>query len=223
MAAMDRISPLFRNSTARILSVILVLQATLLYAVSRPENTPPSPPLSAFPTTIGPWTMRQQLEIDQETRDVLKADDLLSRNYTEPGDPLPANLYIAAFKTQRNGKAPHSPKNCLPGSGWTQLQSEIATINIPGRAPISVNHYIVQKDDARSVVFYWYESRDRVIASEYKAKVMAVADSIRYNRTDTAIVRVVVPVIQSNYEAANRTATEFIQTMYPVVREYLPQ
>lgn len=222
MAATSPLSPLFNSRTGRILTLVLVMQAVFLYALSRRENVPASPPLSNFPTLVGPWTMQQELEIDQETREVLKADDLLSRNYTRPGDPLPANLYIAAFKSQRNGKAPHSPKNCLPGSGWTQLESQISTIDIPGGKPISVNHYVVQKDDARSVVFYWYESRDRVIASEYKAKIMAVADSIHYNRTDTAIVRVVVPVVQSNYDQANQTATEFIQTMYPVVREYLP-
>jgi EpsI family protein len=223
MASENRLSPLYKNSTARILTIILVGQALLLYAVSRPEKIPYAPPLSGFPSIVGPWMLQEDLPIDQDTRDVLKADDLLSRNYVRAGDPLPVNLFIAAFKSQRNGKAPHSPRNCLPGAGWTQLQSGVITVDIPGGRAIRVNHYVVQKDEDRSLVLYWYESRDRVIASEYMAKLMEIADSIRYNRTDTAIVRVVVPIVQRNFQAANRTAVDFVQTMYPVVRNYLPK
>ncbi len=44
------------------------------------------------------------------------------------------------------------------------------------------------------MVLYWYQARDRVIASEYSAKIYTVTDAIRYNRSDTSLVRVVVGV-----------------------------
>ena len=80
------------------------------------------------------------------------------------------------------------------------VSDEIA-ITIPGRAePIEANRYVVAKGDQKSLVLYWYQSRDRVVASEYKAKFYVVADALRYNRTDTALVRVVVPIIDGDVE-----------------------
>ena len=68
-------------------------------------------------------------------------------------------------------------------------------IAVAGRpAPIVVNRYVVARGDERSVVLYWYQSHDRIIASEYAAKFWLIADSIRYRRSDTALVKVVVPV-----------------------------
>ena len=50
------------------------------------------------------------MQIDQESLDVLKADDILSRVYQNQRTGQVATLFIAYFDTQRTGKAPHSRK-----------------------------------------------------------------------------------------------------------------
>jgi EpsI family protein len=95
-------------------------------------------------------------------------------------------------------------------------------IDVPGRGIIEPNRYVVQKGDAKSLVVYWYQSRDRVVASEYTAKFYVVADALRYNRTDTALVRVIVPIINNNEAAAEKVATEFIKSLYKPLREHFP-
>jgi EpsI family protein len=94
-------------------------------------------------------------------------------------------------------------------------------IDVPGRGVIRVNKYIVSKGEDKSVVLYWYQSHQRVIASEYAAKVYLVADAIRYNRTDTALVRVVVPVA-GDEAAAMDTAKRFVQGIFPSLGQFLP-
>ncbi len=69
---------------------------------------------------------------------------------------------------------------------------------------------------------YWYQSRNRVVASEYTAKIQTVMDSIRYNRTDTAIVRVVVPVVNDREEEAEKQAADFVRAMFPELVAYFP-
>ena len=138
-------------------------------------------------------------------------------------DPIATNLFIASFFSQRNGKAPHSPKNCLPGAGWVQQQSEILSVDVPGVGPSNVNHYVIANRDARSDVMYWYQSRNRVVASEYKAKVYVVADAIRYNRTDTALVRVITPILNGNDAPAKTANIQFIREMFPLIRGYMPK
>ena len=65
-----------------------------------------------------------------------------------------------------------------------------------GRAPIEINRVIIQKGIDKEVVFYWYQSHRRVVASEYWGKIYTVLDSVRYNRTDAALVRVTTPLSQ---------------------------
>ena len=50
-------------------------------------------------------------------------------------------------------------------------------------------------------MLYWYQSRGRVVGSEYWSKIYLVLDAARYNRTDAALVRVVVPVADGSPEA----------------------
>ena len=166
--------------------------------------------------------IQQDMPLDKETLDVLQADDILSRVYRNAGSGTYATLFVAYFQTQRTGKTPHSPKNCLPGSGWVPTESGYLTIPIEGQStPISVNHYVVSRGDNQSVVLYWYQSRDRVVASEYSAKLFTVADAIRYNRSDTSLVRVVIGVDRGSSKTATDEAIQFVQSFFQPLKSYL--
>jgi EpsI family protein len=167
--------------------------------------------------------MVQETAMDKETADILKADDTINRTYVDAQAGSSANLFVAFFKSQRAGQAPHSPKNCLPGNGWVPSVADTVDVDLPGRPAIRINRYVVQKGDAQSLVLYWYQSRDRVVASEYEAKMYVVADALRYNRTDTALVRVVIGMPPGRTAAdATRAATSFIQSFYAPLRQHFP-
>jgi EpsI family protein len=221
----------FLNSrAARIVTGLLVVQAALLYSAIRPEIVPPSRPLDSVPSVLGTWQLAQTGVMEQEVLDVLKADDTLNRTYctSATGDCVKtqqgtvANLFVAAFRTQRTGKAPHSPKNCLPGSGWERISSGELAIDVGRPAPITVNRYVVAYGSQRDLVLYWYQSRDRAVADEYKAKFWVMADAVRLNRTDTALVRVIVPVVDRDETQAQDAATNFVKAFYSTLLEYLP-
>jgi EpsI family protein len=210
------------SKPARVVTILLVLQAALLYSSIRPEAIPPGRALAGVPQSLGTWQFERDEKIEPEILQVLNADDVLDRSYVRPQSNVEANLFVAAFRSQRNGKVPHSPKNCLPGSGWTPLVSDEFTVDVGQTSPITVNRYIIGHGDYRSLVLYWYQSRDRVVASEYKAKFWVVVDAIRLNRTDTALVRVVVPIVDRNQDQATETAVNFVRSFYSTLRTYLP-
>jgi EpsI family protein len=205
------------------LTLVLVVQAVLFYSASHGEITPVAAPLSAFPARAGNWQLQQVGVIDRETQDVLKADDTLTRWYTAPEGG--ANLFIAYFKTQRQGQSPHSPKNCLPGSGWQPSATGRIDVPVDGGAGgrIHINQYVVSKGEAQSVVLYWYQTQGRVIADEFAAKFFLISDSIRNHRSDTALVRVVVPIAGGQTSQAEKVGTDFVQAFYPIVKAYLPR
>jgi len=206
----------------RALLLVLLLQTAAFYAVAfRPETFPPVPPLVTFPEQLGAWRMVKDAPVEKEELEVLRADDTLSRIYFSPLKG-PSFLWIAYFKTQRYGQSPHSPKNCLPGSGWEPVEDSRMTIRVPAwDTPITINRYVVQHGDERSVSLYWYQSHGRVIAAEVTAKFWLVADSIRYHRSDTALVRITVPVRESVQEAVD-IGVEFAQSVFPAVVRQLP-
>ncbi|MCL6507022.1 MAG: EpsI family protein [Bryobacteraceae bacterium] len=223
MGVVDRSGWVPGGRAGQVLTAALLAQAALFYGLSRSEEIPAARPLAEFPVAIETWQLRQEGAIEKEILDMLRADDVLSRIYVEPASGRVAGLFVAYFRSQRTGQAPHSPKNCLPGAGWIPTASEVIQIPIAGRRePIRVNRYVVARGLEKSVVVYWYQSRQRVVASEYEAKVRLVLDAIRYNRTDTALVRVVVPVGEGDETQAGTVAAEFVRALFPVLSRYLP-
>ena len=89
--------------------------------------------------------------------------------------------------------------------------------------PIHINRYLVSKGDNESLVYYWYQTQGRVIADEFAAKFYLVEDSIRKHRSDTSLVRVVVGVPPGRIDLAEKAGLDFVKTVYPVVKGYLPQ
>jgi EpsI family protein len=224
------------NKYTRALTIALILQLFAFYAVAmRSEVVPKVRPLSTFPTTAGHWTAWRDFPLDPDTQAILKADDTLNRLYLDPArtrrctgntdNPDPClNLFIAYFKTQRYGQAPHSPKNCLPGAGWEEVQSERPAITVPGEdRPIVINNFVTEHGIDKSVSLYWYQSHQRIIASEFGSKFWSMVDSIHYNRSDLALVRVTVPVVGSDIDGATQKGYEFIRAIFPSLLRQLPQ
>lgn len=213
----------FERHAPKVLSFVLLTQAAVFYGFSRGEYIPASRALAEFSIPSSTWIPVRDEPLDRETLDVLKADDTLSRIYQNRQTGQAVDLFIAYFSTQRTGKTPHSPKNCLPGNGWAANEAGTLLINVPGESgPVTINRYVVSRDDAESLVLYWYQSHNRVIASEYRAKMFTILDSIRYRRSDTALVRVVNPVTDGDTKRATETAVSFIQSFFLPLKTYLP-
>jgi EpsI family protein len=210
-----------RSRYLGIATLVLIVQAAGFYTASHGDSTPLAAPLIEFPASFAAWRMQQEGVVDKETQDVLRADDTLTRFYVQPGGGA-ANLFIAYFRTQRYGQSPHSPKNCLPGSGWQKVQEGAVDVQA-GDGTIRINRYLVSKGDNESVVLYWYQSQGRVIANEFDAKFRLVADSIRKHRSDTALIRVVIPTDSAHHELADAVGRDFVKAAYPVIKAYLPQ
>jgi EpsI family protein len=212
-----------KTNAPKVLTLVLLVQAALFYGFSRGEYVPREKQLSGFAIPGSTWKPIQELELDKESVQILNADDLLSRLYQDNRTGEVANLFVAYFATQRTGKAPHSPKNCLPGTGWVPSEAGSITLTVPSEAaPITVNRYVVSRGQTQSVVLYWYQSHKRVVASEYKAKIYTVLDSIRYRRSDTALVRVVIAVPDGNVQRATDHAVDFVKSFFGPLKAYLP-
>lgn len=191
----------------------------LLHKVSHAESSVPAPSLHEFPYTVGKWKGREQPFSPQIER-VLGITDYTNRAYSDPQDGL-VQLYVGYYASQRSGDTIHSPKNCLPGSGWDPIRSAYVTIPVPGNRQITVNEYVIQQGRDTRLVFYWYQGRGRVLASEYAAKFWMVADAISRNRTNGALVRLVTPTADGEEHARTRLVS-FTQLLFPYLDKVIP-
>jgi EpsI family protein len=198
---------------------ILLCAFVLLQTMSHGEAIVPRQPLHDLPYALGTWTGEEQ-PLQQQIVQAVGVSDYTNRDYSNLAEE-PVQLYVGYYASQRSGDTIHSPKNCLPGSGWDPIHSEYATISVPSGRKIVVNEYMIQRDQNKQLVFYWYQSRGRVIASEYAGKFWMVADAISRNRTDGALVRVITPMNDGEDRARARLVS-FTQTLFPSLDQLIP-
>ena len=202
--------------------VLLTAAALLSLAVRHGRVVPLRRGLDQFPLTIGQWKGHDLGKFPDEIMKVLQATDYLSRDYRLPSGEQ-VNLYIGYYAQQRAGESMHSPKNCLPGGGWEVLDSRRVMMDIPAaHKSIEVNHYVVENENAKQFVLYWYDTHGRAFASEYEGKAILVWEALKTGRTDGALIRVLIP-FGNNQAAVEKTAHSFAVEMYPLLKEYLPE
>ena len=207
-----------------ILSLLLVLSAGYIARASKSEQIPLRSPLTELPFRFGGYEGTRSADLEPEILKVLGVDEYVSRVYRSSESSLPIGLYIGYYMSQRQGDTMHSPMNCLPGSGWQPIQSGRMTVDFNGR-PQEINRYIVEKGGDRLLVFYWYQGHGRIVASEYWGKIYTVLDALRLNRTDAALVRVVVPMPiaeKSGEQTAEALGVRFAQGLLPQLERHLP-
>lgn len=207
----------------RILAVTLLLVLTLSARawLSAAPVKPARRPLAEFPMQIGEYKVVNSRKIEDDVQKVLKADDYIDRRYVT-ADGRSADLFIAFYEAQRAGESMHSPKNCLPGSGWEPVLSD--TIQVPyDGSTVAVNRYVVENAGHRSLILYWYQSPNRIIASEYAGKFYLVYDAIKTKRRDGAIVRLVFDLPKSaSLETVQARATSLASAVLAADGPYLP-
>jgi EpsI family protein len=209
--------------SSRLLISAALLIGTFVFLQFRSvgEGVPLRRAFDTFPESLGAWKGQDDTVFDVETVKILKMSDYLMRRYGD-GNGHSVWLYMAYWQSQRRGSDIHSPKNCLPAGGWEPVEASRLAISVAGRsAPISVNRYLVQKDRQMQIVLYWFQAQGTVVAGELDAKIEMVRSAIFRNRTDGAVVRLSSPVYGSVPETTDELV-QYIQLLYPVLREYLP-
>lgn len=219
-------STTMKDSSLRfaIAAVLMLATAIVLQAHSRGEYFPPRTALSSLPQQIDGWSGTDDV-LDQQTLDILGPGEFLVRDYENQGNPQPwVNLYIAYFPSQKAGDTIHSPNHCLPGAGWVPTSREIVQLTRPDGSSFPVNRYVVSKTGERQLVLYWFQAHGRAVASEYWAKYYLIADSIRMNRSDGALVRLMTPMLpHESPDTAQARIMQLGDKLMPLLDNYIPR
>ena len=183
---------IMKASSITLLAVLTMLTGTLLLVEwsDRRQAENLTSPLESISNQVDGWIMDANQTLSPAELRVPMPTSYLSREYRKDREHL--ELFVAYYAFQRAGETMHSPKNCLPGSGWEIWKREQIAIPAEGRSFL-INKYFVQNMGKRLIVFCWYQSRERVVADEYQSKFLLVRDAVMARSTSGVFVRVVVP------------------------------
>lgn len=202
-------------------SGVLALGCVFTLGVDRQHPMALRAPLDSIP-----WELAGRsgvpMPIDSGQVEAAGVTTYLHRFYAAPDSVAPFEIYVGYYASQTQGRTIHSPKNCLPGSGWEALRQTTTDLTTAG-GRWTVNRYLLQNKDRRALVFYWYQGRGRVAADEYRVKWELLRDAALLGRSEEALVRIVVFLTpQTTEDQAAEWATRAATALLPEVFAVLP-
>lgn len=202
-----------------IIAALLLLGAIVYTSfLSTVQAVAPLKPLDSFPQSIGEFRAAGDQQFDHEVLAALGVDHYIMREYRD-GSGYPLWLYVGYYESQAEGQMIHSPKHCMPGSGWNSLKSFVIDIESPHGKKIGISQMFLQKGLDKQLAHYWYQGRGRVVADEYVDRGYMVLDSLTKRRTDEALIRITGP--GNDYEADVAKQLAFAKALLPVLDQYL--
>jgi len=214
---------LVRPSRALIVSALIAVAAALAWQTvpTRGGSDVPRQEFATFPASVGEWRRAGRPDtLEPAVADSLGADDYYLADLVQPEASPHVNLFIAWYDDQSEGGV-HSPEICLPGAGWEIAwleRTDVAEV-MQSDTPFNINRAIIQKGEARMMVYYWFEQKGRRIAWDFAAKFWLVVDGITTGRTDGALVRLTTVIADGETDAQ---AEERLRSIMQDLMEPLP-
>lgn len=184
---------------------------------NRPEMVPERSRFVTFPARIGAWHGNPFL-LEPQVEQFLGMDDYLLSDYSNPDGKI-VNLYAAYYPSERSGKLPHSPLDCIPSDGWSITKFERTSVDDDH----PVNRTLIERNGSKQLVYYWYEKLGKRITVEYFSKWSSLYDAVTEGRSDGALVRLTTPIRPGEPEQdADARLRQFIRDLGPTLSGFLP-
>jgi len=204
----------------RSLALILPVALLSLSMEERHEAVPDRSAFVDFSMHIGEWR-GSPLPVEPHFISTLRFDDYLLADYATPGTG-PLTLYMAYYRSQRKGQSAHSPASCIPGGGWEITSHQRVNLPMDGLAK-TVNRVLIQKDQQKQLVVYWFKQRDRMLSNEYLVKFYLFWDALTRQRSDGALIRLSTAVEPGESEQqVEHRLLEFARIIQPQLNRYIP-
>lgn len=184
-----------------------------------------------FPLDLGDWSCAEKFQMDEATEDNLGVTDYLICQFRRASLPPGIDVYVGYHASQvreEGGGAGensiHPPAHCLPGSGWDIIDNQTVRLDAPGlpQSDGTVKRMIIAKGKARRLVYFWYQSRGRVISADWKKILFVGLDRALLRRTDGSLVRFTIPIIRNDDAAAEAAFMDLAPHILAKLPEYAP-
>jgi EpsI family protein len=164
------------------------------------------PDLRQLPMSVRDW---EGVDVPEDPRidQVLGADAVLRRAFRRK-DGAEAALFIAYFSRQQVNSQIHSPRNCLPGAGWSIGESDKRPLGINGHSR-PTTRLVIRRQKNSQEVLYWFHTQGGDLSGEFSLKWDLVRNSLAGRPSNAALIRY-------NADTSDSTALrEFMSAIQP--------
>lgn len=199
---------------------LLLIMAALFVAFHEDVEVPVARPLEEIPLRLDGWTKVGESRFSDAVLKGLRPTDYLYRVYADDARRS-VSLYLGYHGGGPESGPIHSPKHCLPGSGWLNISEQSKTLTI-GDHEVRLVEAVYQNGGQRELFLYWFQVKGATLTSEYALKLAEITNSILHNRRDSAFVRVSVPYREGD-AGALEAGERFVRDFYSHIKAVLPQ
>lgn len=201
------------------------------YHLARDAVIPPRAEFEEFPLELGDWSCPGRQDVGPDVWKQLGATDILLCDYRRRDPEALVSVYVGYHATQireQGGGARensiHPPAHCLPGAGWDIIDNRTVPLELAGlpQEGATAKRLVVAKGRDRQLVYYWYQSRGRVISQDWRKIVYVGWDRARRGRTDGSLVRFTIPILRGDEEQAERSFREIAPLVIERLGRYVP-
>jgi len=196
----------------------LLAAAAVSMNAYRERPQPLAKPLAAFPSIFGNWRGGPRQFFSRELLARLRPSDYLARTYSDAAGNT-VGLYIGYHDGGQGSGPIHSPKNCLPGSGWLEIFSRPLVLTLGGK-PRELTQALYQGQDHTELFVYWFIVQGHVYSSETGLKLAEIASSVRTGRRGATFVRLNMDA-SSDPAKARALLEDFLRQAYPAIQAAL--
>jgi EpsI family protein len=204
-----------------LLTVALLGTATLAWAFQlRPALEVDASALERLPTEFGGWR-GHDVPLESTVERMLRADFNLQRAYQHDlGDVV--WLYLGYYGTERGGRPEHAPEVCYPSAGWTIVEKSTRVV-ADRRGDLRVNELVVEREDERRLVYFWYQSHRRSgLRNGIELAVDRLLGRLLTGRADGALVRISTPLDGDGKAEARTWLAAFAAQLDPLIARNWP-
>ncbi len=167
-----------------------------------------------FPMAKGDWKA-QTLPIEQGVLALLRPDIIFNALYTNSTGSR-VDLFFSYFSGENAQSGIHSPRNCMPGAGWTIGRTERHDIPY-GNSTIPASRMYVRYETDTRVVDFWYITRHGETSNDYTRKLYTMIGALGFQPADVAFVRFISSNDPASLEQLKSFEAEFTGDIYKLL------
>jgi EpsI family protein len=167
--------------------------------------------LQQMPLAKGDWTGNAD-PMDPSMQELLSPDRLFSASFINSAGKK-VQLFVDYFSPENISGTIHSPRNCLPGSGWIIAGTTPRPLLFNGHT-IHANRFNLSLSGSRQVMDFWYVTRQGETANDYTLKFNTMISSLMLRPTDKAFIRFVASDDPQSLAALEQFESLFIGEIY---------
>ena len=164
-----------------------------------------------FPLQIGDWHGQRE-EVSPDVIAILNPKAIFSAWYVN-SEGIRVHLFFDFFSSDAGFGGPHSPRNCLPGSGWTIERAGERTIRAGGE-PIKTGRFNLRYGESREVMEFWYVTSYGATGNDYLFKFYQMLSSLTFRPKDVGFIRYVTAEDSASLAALEEFQDLSIQEIY---------